>query len=335
MKCQILPVIVACIALVVADPGVAGAGTARSLLAELAGLEKEVHSISQMGPDGKGRYTKIVSDLRSRLFRAEDATSEQRQDASRRLSAVSSEIRRKTIDTGRSPSSTRSSSGSSRSSSTFSSSRSRSRSTSRSRSSSRNSSSRSENDALEKVYLAAIERHDDLPKPIFAKSGPLKTEELVALRADIGRFVREYSAALTQWKKDLSAVRREAARHSKDDRTRIRALELVEKRTPEEFRDLVERSRHTLMQHSVGLLNYVRGEYASRERQKDKGQYIIWIGSWDMDKCVQTAWDVADLGIQFEKLFGGSPAIYEQAKKDAKLAAKERAIRLVDRLKTK
>ena len=56
-------------------------------------------------------------------------------------------------------------------------------------------------------------------------------------------------------------------------------------------------------------------------------------GVWN--KCVQTAWDVADLGIQFEKLFDGSPAIFEQAKKDAKLAAKQRTIRLADRLKTK
>jgi hypothetical protein len=174
-----------------------------------------------------------------------------------------------------------------------------------------------------------------LPKPVSAKSGPLKTDALVALRADIGRFVREYSAALTQWKKDLSAVRRAASKLPSTDSTRVRALELVEKRTPEEFRDVVERSRRTLTELSVGLLNYVRGEYASRESEKGNGQRIIWIGSWGMDKCVQTAWDVADLGIQFEKLFGGSPAIFEQAKKDAKLAAKQRTIRLADRLKMK
>ncbi|MGZ0171092.1 MAG: hypothetical protein ACKVHE_16175 [Planctomycetales bacterium] len=49
------------------------------------------------------------------------------------------------------------------------------------------------------------------------------------------------------------------------------------------------------MSHTTGLLNYVQGEYASRERQKDNGQYISWIGPWDMDKCVQTAWDVSPL----------------------------------------
>jgi hypothetical protein len=54
-------------------------------------------------------------------------------------------------------------------------------------------------------------------------------------------------------------------------------------------------SRKTLVSHTTGLLNYVQGEYASRERQKDNGQYISWIGPWDMDKCVQTAWDVSPL----------------------------------------
>ena len=54
-----------------------------------------------------------------------------------------------------------------------------------------------------------------------------------------------------------------------------------------------------------------------------------------MDKCVQTAWDVTNLGILFEKSFGGSIVQYEQAKKKARTAAKERTIRPVDRLKTK
>lgn len=143
LKLPIIEAIVVCVSIVVADSGVASAATARSMLAELAGLEKEVRSISEMGPDGKERYTKKVSDLRSRLFRVKDMTSEQSRDASRRLAAISSEIRRKTIDTGRSESSTRSSSGSSRSSSKFSSSNSRSRSSSRIRSSSQSSSSRS------------------------------------------------------------------------------------------------------------------------------------------------------------------------------------------------
>jgi hypothetical protein len=156
-----------------------------------------------------------------------------------------------------------------------------------SRSSSQSSSSRFEQDALKKVYYEVLKRHDyHLPKPVSAKSGPLKTDALVALRADIGRFVREYSAALTQWKKDLSAVRRAASKLPSTDSTRVRALELVEKRTPEEFRDVVERSRRTLTELSVGLLNYVRGEYASRESEKGNGQRIIWIGSWGMDKCV-------------------------------------------------
>lgn len=74
-------------------------------------------------------------------------------------------------------------------------------------------------------------------------------------------------------------------------------------------------------------------EYASRERQKDNRQYVIWIGSWDMDECVQTAWDVAELGILFEKSFSGSASLFEKAKADARVAARERTLRLQDRLK--
>lgn len=185
------------------------------------------------------------------------------------------------------------------------------------------------------LYSDVGNRYDKLPKAIRAKSGPLKPEELKALSDDIPRFVREYSAAVVQWRKDLSAVRGAASPLPTDDYNRKRALELVEKRYPEKLRDLVSDSRKTFVAHSTGLLNYVQGEYASRERQKDNGQYIIWIGSWDMDKCVQTAWDVADLGIQFEKSFGDPITEFELAKKKARTAAKERTIRLVDRLKTK
>jgi hypothetical protein len=185
------------------------------------------------------------------------------------------------------------------------------------------------------LYREISNRYDELPRAIRAKSGPLKTEDLKALSSDIPRFVREYSAAVIQWRKDLSAVRRAASPLPKDDSYRKRALELVEKQFPEKIRYLVADSRKTFVTHTTGLLNYVRVEHASRERQKDNGQYIIWIGSWDMNKCVQTAWDVADLGIQFEKSFGGPITEFELAKKKAKTAAKERTIRLVDRLKTK
>lgn len=185
------------------------------------------------------------------------------------------------------------------------------------------------------IYVEVGKRFDKLPKAIRTQNGPLKTEDLKALSADIPRFVREYSAAVVQWRKDLLAVRSAGSSLPKDDFNKERALELVEKRYPEKLRDLVADSRKTFVSHTTGLLNYVQGEYASRERQKDNGQYIIWIGSWDMDKCVQTAWDVTDLGILFEKSFGGSIAEYEAAKKKARTAAKERTIRLVDRLRTK
>ena len=185
------------------------------------------------------------------------------------------------------------------------------------------------------LYVEVDNRYDKLPKAIRTKSGPLKTEDLKALSGDIPRFVREYSAAVVQWRRDLSAVRSAGASLPKDDFNKELALDLVQKRSPEKFRDLVAASRKTLVSHTTGLLNYVQGEYASRERQKSNGQYIIWIGSWDMDKCVQTAWVAADLGILFEKSFGGSIVEFDQAKKKAKTAAKERTIRLVDRLKTK
>ena len=185
------------------------------------------------------------------------------------------------------------------------------------------------------LYTEVGKRYDEIPKAIRAKSGPLKNEDLKALSDDIPRFVREYSAAVVQWRKDLSAVRSAGSTLPKNDFNKSRALGLVEKRYPEKLRNLVADSRKTLVSHTTGLLNYVQGEYASRELQKDNGQYIIWIGSWDMDKCVQTAWDVAGLGIQLKKSFGGSIAEYEQAKVKAKTAAKERTIRLVDRLKTK
>lgn len=185
------------------------------------------------------------------------------------------------------------------------------------------------------LYSEVGDRYDELPKAIRAKSGPLKTEDLKTLHDDIPRFVREYSAAVVQWRKDLSAIRSAASSLPKDDFNKKRALELVQKRYPEKLRDLVADSRKTFVSHTTGLLNYVEGEYASRERQKDNGQYIIWIGSWDMDKCVQTAWDVTALGILFEKSFGGSIAEYEAARRKAKTAAKERTIRLADRLKSK
>lgn len=183
------------------------------------------------------------------------------------------------------------------------------------------------------LFVEIGNRYDKLPKAIQAKSGPLTTEALKSLGDDIPRFVREYSAAVVQWRKDVSAVRRAASTVSKDDINKSRALELVEKRYPEKLRDMVADSRKTFVSHTTGLLNYVQGEYASRERQKDNGQYIIWIGSWDMDKCVQTAWDVTELGILFEKSFGGSIAEYEAARQKARTAAKERTIRLVDRFK--
>lgn len=318
------------------------------MLAELTALEKEVKSVSAMGPTGADRYSKKVSDFRSRFLKVSDATSQQRSDVFKRLSKISSDIRGKTTQTGGKvapPSSaTRSSSSSKLSSSRtrLSSSRSRLSSSSRSRlSSSRSSSSgfdsksRSASQKLGDLYAEVGNRYDKLPKAIRAKSGPLKTEELKALRDDIPRFVREHSAAVVQWRKDLSAVRSAASTLPKDDFTKERALELVQKRYPEKLRDLVADSRKTFVSHTTGLLNYVQGEYASRERQKDNGQYIIWIGSWDMDKCVQTAWDVTELGILFEKSFGSSITAYEAAKKKAKTAAKERTIRLVDRLKAK
>lgn len=324
------------------------AATARSMIAELAALEKEVKSVSAMGPTGADRYSKKVSDFRSRFLKASDVTSEQRSDVFKRLSKISSDIRSKTTQTGGKAapprSTTRSSSSSKLSSSRsrLSSSRSRLSSSSRSRlSSSRSSSSgfdsksRSASQKLGDLYSEVGNRYDKLPKAIRAKSGPLKTEELKALRDDIPRFVREYSAAVVQWRKDLSAVRSAASTLPKEDFTKERALELVQKRYPEKLRDLVADSRKTFVSHTTGLLNYVQGEYASRERQKDNGQYIIWIGSWDMDKCVQTAWDVAALGIQFEKSFGGPATEFEHAKQKAKIAAKERTIRLVDRLKSK
>ncbi|MFT5325832.1 MAG: hypothetical protein ACI8P0_003705 [Planctomycetaceae bacterium] len=336
------------VAIAVLSSGVATAASARSMLAELSALEKEVKSVSAMGPTGADRYSRKVSDFRSRFLKISDSTTEQRRDVSKRLSAVSSEIRKNTTQTGGAPAKPRSTTRSRSSSSKLSSSRSRlstvrpRSSSSRSRSSfsrgstsKADSSSRSAAQKMGDVYVDVGKRFDKLPKAIRAKSGPLKTEDLKALSDDIPRFVREYSAAVVQWRNDLSAVRSAGSTLPKDDFNKKRALELVEKRYPEKLRDLVADSRRTLVSHTTGLLNYVQGEYASRERQKDNGQYIIWIGSWNMDKCVQTAWDVADLGIQFEKSFGGSIAEYEQAKVKAKTAAKERTIRQVDRLKTK
>jgi len=341
----------ACFALALLNlPGeIATAATARSMIAELTALEKEVKSVSAMGPTGADRYSRKVTDFRSRFLKVSDATSQQRSEVFKRLSAISSQIRSKTTQTGGKaapPRSTTRSSSSSKLSSTrsrlsssrsrLSSSSSRSRlSSSRSSSSKSDSKSRSASQKLGDLYSEVGKRYDKLPNAIRAKSGPLKTEDLKALSNDIPRFVREYSAAVVQWRKDLSAVRSAASSLPKDDFTKERALELVQKRYPEKLRDLVADSRKTFVSHTTGLLNYVQGEYASRERQKDNGQYIIWIGSWDMDKCVQTAWDVTDLGILFEKSYGGPITEFEQAKKKARTAAKERTIRLVDRLKTK
>ncbi|MDA0806974.1 MAG: hypothetical protein O2983_04480 [Planctomycetota bacterium] len=333
------------IAIAVLSSDVATAATARSMLAELSALEKEVKSVSAMGPTGAASYSRKVSDFRSRFLKASDATADQRRDVSKRLSTISSEIRSRTTQTGGSPAKPRSTTGSNgpsklssprSSSSTIRprSSSSRSRSSFSGSSTSRaDSSSRSASQKLRELYVEIGNRYDKLPKAIQAKSGPLTTEALKALSDDIPRFVREYSAAVVQWRKDLSAVRRAASTVPKDDITKSRVLELVEKRYPEKLRDLVADSRKTFVSHTTGLLNYVQGEYASRERQKDNGQFVIWIGSWDMDKCVQTAWDVTDLGIQFEKSFGGPITEYEASKQKARTAAKERAIRLVDRLK--
>ena len=332
------------IMIAVLSSDVATAATARSMLAELSALEKEVNSVSAMGPTGAESYSRKVSDFRSRFLKTSDATAEQRRDVSKRLAAVSSEIRSRTTQTGGAPAKPRSRTSTSKLSSLRSSS-----STIRPRSSSSqtrssfpgsstskfDSSSRSASQKMGDLYVEVGDRYDELPKALQAKSGPLNDEELKALSDGIPRFVREYSAAIVQWRKDLAAVRSTASALPKDEINRTRALDLVEKRYPEKLRDLVADSRKTFVSHTTGLLNYVHGEYASRERQKDNGQYIIWIGSWDMDKCVQTAWDVTELGIQFEKSFGGSIADYEEAKKKARTAAKERAIRLVDRLKTK
>lgn len=331
----------------VLSSNVATAATASSMLAELSALEKEVNSVSAMGPTGADSYARKVSDFRSRFLKAGDATTEQRRDVSKRLATISSEIRSRTTQTGGSPakprSTTRSSTSSKLSSLRSSSSTIRPRSSSsRSRSpfsgistNRSDSSSRSASQKLGALYVEIGNRYDKLPKAIQAKSGPLTTESLKTLSEAIPRFVREYSAAVVQWRKDLSAIRSAGSSLPKDDFTRTRALELVEKRYPEKLRDLVADSRKTFVSHTTGLLNYVQGEYASRERQKDNGQYIIWIGSWDMDKCVQTAWDVTELGIQFEKSFGGPITEYEEAKKKARAAAKERTIRLINRLKTK
>lgn len=350
MRIPLRAVSAACfaLALLIFSGDIATAATARSMIAELAALEKEVKSVSAMGPTGADRYSKRVSDFRSRFLKVSDATSQQRSDVFKRLSAISSEIRSKTTQTGGKAAPPRSaprSSSSSKFSSTrsrLSSSRSRLSSSSRSRLSSSRSSagkfdskSRSASQKLGDLYSEVGDRYDELPKAIRAKSGPLKTEDLKTLHDDIPRFVREYSAAVVQWRKDLSAIRSAASSLPKDDFNKKRALELVQKRYPEKLRDLVADSRKTFVSHTTGLLNYVEGEYASRERQKDNGQYIIWIGSWDMDKCVQTAWDVTALGILFEKSFGGSIAEYEAARRKAKTAAKERTIRLADRLKSK
>lgn len=333
------------IAIAVLSSDVATAATARSMLAELSALEKEVKSVSAMGPTGAESYSRKVSDFRSRFLKASDATADQRRDVSKRLSTISSEIRSRTTQTGGSPAKPRSTTGSSgspklssprSSSSTIRprSSSSRSRSPFSGSSTSRaDSSSRSASQKLRELYVEIGNRYDKLPKAIQAKSGPLTTEALKALSDDIPRFVREYSTVVVQWRKDLSAVRRAASTVPKDDITKSRVLELVEKRYPEKLRDLVADSRKTFVSHTTGLLNDVQGEYASRERQKDNGQFVIWIGSWDMDKCVQTAWDVTELGIQFEKSFGGPITEYEASKQKTRTAAKERAIRLVDRLK--
>lgn len=342
MRFSIVLTMIACFAVLLADCRISVAATVRSMLAELAALEKEVQSVSEMGPTGADRYSRKVSDFRGRFLKASDVSFEQRRDVSKRLSAISSEIQKKTTQTGGAPATPRSTTRSSRSSK-LSSSRSRLSSSgnrSRTRSLSSNfgsfdSSTRSASQKLGDLYVEVSNRYDKLPKAIRAKSGPLKIEELKTLRDELPRFVRAYSAAVIQWRKDLSAIRSAASALPKDDYNRKRALDLVEKRYPEKLRDLVADSRKTFVSHTTGLLNYVKGEYASRERQKDNGQYIIWIGSWNMDNCVQTAWDVAELGIQFEKSFGGSPAEYEKAKKNARVAAKERTIRLTDRLKTR
>ena len=169
---------------------VATAASARSMLAELSALEKEVKSISAMGPTGADRYSQKVSDFRSRFFKVSDVTPEQRRDVSKRLSAVSSEIRKKTTQTGGAPAKPRSTTRSRTSSSKLSSSRSRlstvrprssssrSRSSFSSSSTSRSgSSSRSATQKMGDIYVEVSKRFDKLPKAIRAKSGLLKTED--------------------------------------------------------------------------------------------------------------------------------------------------------------
>lgn len=336
---RIAALTLAAAACVIPQPAVAA--TTRHLLAELASLESEVHSVSELGATGAERYSRKISDLRTRISQSADATSDQKRDASRRLSKLSSLIRQKTTQAGGPPVKTSRSANSSRSRS-FPTSRSRTPAlprrsglSSSRQSATRNLSSDSATENLREIYMSAGNRFDRLPKPLHTKGGPLDSEQLHALKIALPRFVRDYAAAVAQWRKDLSSVRRAASRVSSDDYTRQRALELVEKRFPDRLRKLVADSRKTLVSHSTGLLNYVRGEYASRECQKDNGQYIIWIGSWDMDECVQTAWDVADLGILFEKSFGGSTSLFEKAKADARVAARERTLRLQDRLKSR
>ena len=272
MRIPLRAVSAACFALapLIFSGDIATAATARSMIAELAALEKEVKSVSAMGPTGADRYSKRVSDFRSRFLKVSDATSQQRSDVFKRLSAISSEIRSKTTQTGGKAAPLRSaprSSSSSKFSSTrsrLSSSRSRLSSSSRSRLSSSRSSagkfdskSRSASQKLGDLYSEVGDRYDELPKAIRAKSGPLKTEDLKTLHDDIPRFVREYSAAVVQWRKDLSAVRSAASSLPKDDFNKKRALELVQKRYPEKLRDLVADSRKTFVSHTTGLLNYV------------------------------------------------------------------------------
>lgn len=312
-----------------------------NILAELAALEREVNSISELGSTGAERYSRKISDIRSRTFKSDGVTSDQRRQISLRLSKLNSLIRSRTTGAGGPPvrSSSRARTGSTP---TRSSVKSRSFSLPRTGRLPNLSSAASQADAsdsstarLHDLYTAAGNRYDRLPKALQAKGGPLDTEELKTLELSLPRFIREYATAVTQWRKDLTAIRQAASQLPANDYTRKRALELVEKRFPDRLRELVAKSRKTLVSHSTGLLNYVRGEYASRERQKDNGQYIIWIGSWDMDDCVQTAWDVAHLGLVFERSFGGSTDLFEKAKAEARVAARERTLGLQDRLSKK
>jgi hypothetical protein len=96
-------VLAACFAAAALNSDAVTAATARSMIAELTALEKEVKSVSAMGATGADGYSKKVSDFRSRFAKVSDVTAEQRSDVFKRLSMISSDIRSKTTQTGGKP----------------------------------------------------------------------------------------------------------------------------------------------------------------------------------------------------------------------------------------